>query len=650
MEGWQVFAVLAVAAVVGAIVIISGQAPEASFEIHPDQTRYDAPATLTFTDTSVARGGRLIRWQWNFGDGSPVRTVRDPGPHTFRMDTDEPKAFTITLTVWNSRGRQDTAQKTIVVRPAPKPEIRNIVADPPLERLTNIHVPIEVTLEAFAEQEGRPHVSIEPEDSFVWVLTNITRPAPQQRRVGRKASFSLTEAGEYNIVLTVTNTGGRSETWSHKLILNPAQRSSIDGLVLTEQSGVYPLTTTANFSATHPNMDLLGAERLKLKYEIDWGDGTSWSAADVIRGQSVRDEHTYTRPGRYTATFRVFSDLLPGRTEIIATRSVEVKHHMHYMMPAWSPDFRQIAFVYRDDARLPFYEIRLATLQTEQVDGLWRIRGESFSESTLFKVSAADRGTNILPTWEPSGDRLAIMSDVDGQRTSDLYAVSDRDTSSRLTRLGDATAAMPTWMPEPEDDFILFTSNRDHTDRHQSYLLPGIDADIPGERTPEIALAGNYELYRLDTKSGGISRITYSSYSHRWPSASPDGSRVAFEMRDNIYTASLAAADSDVTLVVGSPYTDTFPRWNQVFDNLIAFMRYRQNRWETWVYDLDARTESPVSVEEAVDVLYPSWSPDGRYLVCQKRTQDGWRLVVYEVADQEGDLRRGAVVNIVAGP
>ncbi len=648
MENWQAFALVVVAGVIAAVVMLTGQAPDAAFEIHPDQTRYDAPATITVTDTSVARGGRLIRWEWNFGDGT-TRTARDPGPHTYRIDTDEPKEFTITLTVWNNRGRKDEIQRTIVVRPAPKPRITNVISDPALERLTNIDAPIAVTLEAFAEQEGRPHVSIEPDESYMWVLTNLTTPGTQQRRVGKEVSFVLTEAGEYNVVLTVTNTGGRSETWSHKLILNPPQRASIDRLVVSEQSGVYPLTTTAEFRASHPNLDLLGTERLKLKYEIDWGDGKSVPAADVIHGRPVRDEHTYTAPGNYTATFRVFSDLLPGRTMATMTRSVEVKHHVHYMMPSWSPEFEQIAYVYRDDSRLPYYEIRLATLQTRVEGGEWRLDSEYFSESTLYKLSAADRGTNILPSWEPGGDRLVFMSDVDGQRTSDLYALSGRDTTSRLTRLGDATAAMPSWMPEPHERYIVFASNRDHTDRRETYLLPGVDSDIPGQRTPEIALSGSYELYRLDNTSGGISRLTYSSYSHRWPTVSPAGDRVAFEMRNNVYTASLEAADSDVTLVVGSPYTDTLPRWNQEFEDLIAFMRYREDRWETWVYDLSTRTETPVSVEEAVDVLYPSWSPDGRYLVCQKREPGGWRLVVYEVADEEGNVRRGAVIDLRSG-
>lgn len=645
------FVLFLAVAVAGALFIVSAPKPEAAFEIHPMQTLYDAPATLTFTDTSIAHGGSIVRWEWDFGDGSPKDTAHNAGPHTYRVRTDDLTEFKVTLTVWTSRGRSNETQQTIQLRPAPKPVITNVLSDPPLEKLTNIHAPIVVTLEAFAQQEGRPHVSVEDEAAYVWVLTSITAPAGTERRIGRVATFTLANAGDYNLVLTVTNTGGTFETWSHKFILQPPQSAVIQNLTLSNLSGIYPLTTTAAFEATHPNESLLGADRLKLKYEIDWGDGTSWPAADVLPERKINVEKTYSKPGLYTTTVRVFSDLLPVETITSDTKVVEVKYHVNFMMPAWSADFTKIAFVYRDDSRPGFYEIRLATLQADQTGRQpWQFAGEMFSETTLFRRTAAAQATNILPAWAPEGDQVVIMSDVDGQHTTDLYTVGERDTSNRLTRLGDATAAMPVWMSGPNQKYILFASNRDHTDTSGQYVLPGIGVDIPDQRSPKIAFTGTYEIYKLDTISGAISRITYSTYSHRWPTVSPDGTQVAFEMRNNIYTASLAAPDSDVQLIVGSPYTDSFPRWNPQFPHLIAFTRYRQDRWETWVYDLKARTESPVSAEEMTDVLYPSWSPDGRFLVCQKQDEAGWRLVVYEVADDKGQLSRGAVTNLVAAP
>jgi len=645
------FLVFLVVAAAVTFVIVSAPRPEAEFEIHPMQTLYDAPATLTFTDTSVARGGSIVRWEWDFGDGSAKDTARNAGPHTYLVPTDEVTEFNVTLTVWNSRGSRSKTQQTIKVQPAPKPVITNVLSDPALEKLTNIHAPIVVTLEAFAQQEGRPHVSVEDETAYVWVLTSITAAARPKRHVGRVVTFTLSDAGDYNLVLTVTNTGGTFETWSHKFILQPPQSAVIHNLTVSNLSGIYPLTITAAFTATHPNEPLLGVDRLKLKYEIDWGDGTSWPAADVLPEREVHVDKTYSKPGSYTATVRVFSDLLPVGTITSDAKAIEVKHHVHFMMPAWSIEFNKIAFVYRDDNRPDFYEIRLATLQADQTrKEPWHFAGNMFSETTMFRRTAAAQATNILPAWSPEGDEVVIMSDVDGQQTTDLYTVGNRDTSSRLTRLGDATAAMPVWMTSAKEKYILFASNRDHSDTSEQYMLPGIGVDIPDQRSPEITLTGRYEIYRLDAISGAISRITYSTYSHRWPTVSPDNTQVAFEMRNNIYTASLAAPDSDVQLIVGSPYTDTFPRWNPQFPHLLAFTRYRQDRWETWVYDLNARTESPVSAEEMTDVLYPSWSPDGRFLVCQKQEEAGWRLVVYEVADANGQLSRGAVTNLVAAP
>lgn len=82
----------------------------------------NVPPVASFTTTNV--GGLLVRvldtstgtptsWQWNFGDGSPIETNQVPGVggvHTYLA----PGAYTITLTVSNANGLNQTSRNVTV--------------------------------------------------------------------------------------------------------------------------------------------------------------------------------------------------------------------------------------------------------------------------------------------------------------------------------------------------------------------------------------------------------------------------------------------------------------------------------------------------------------------------------------------------------
>jgi PKD repeat protein len=62
-----------------------------------------APLTVNFSDASG--GGAGTSWLWDFGDGTPTSTLRDPGNHIY---TTGPKTYTVTLTVTNACGTVST--------------------------------------------------------------------------------------------------------------------------------------------------------------------------------------------------------------------------------------------------------------------------------------------------------------------------------------------------------------------------------------------------------------------------------------------------------------------------------------------------------------------------------------------------------------
>jgi PKD repeat protein len=84
--------------------------PVASFTANP--TSGTVPLSVSFTDTST---GNPTGWSWDFGDGSPLSTLQNPG-HNYTVAG----AYTAKLTASNSGG-SNTAQATITVNPPTVP-------------------------------------------------------------------------------------------------------------------------------------------------------------------------------------------------------------------------------------------------------------------------------------------------------------------------------------------------------------------------------------------------------------------------------------------------------------------------------------------------------------------------------------------------
>ncbi|MDB5252489.1 MAG: hypothetical protein JWP27_1658 [Flaviaesturariibacter sp.] len=75
---------------------------------------------ITFTDTSTAAASTLVKWVWDFGDGSPVVVASTGAPqqHTYAV----PNTYTVTLTVQNQNGCQSApTTHQVVVHPNPVP-------------------------------------------------------------------------------------------------------------------------------------------------------------------------------------------------------------------------------------------------------------------------------------------------------------------------------------------------------------------------------------------------------------------------------------------------------------------------------------------------------------------------------------------------
>ena len=246
-------------------------APSANFRYSPQQpTRFDE---VRFTDTSsVASGGRLVDWDWDFGDGA-TSSRQNP---THQYDNDG--TYRVSLTVTTDQGVEDTLTKTVEVATAPQ------VIDPDFdvspEQPTRFDE-IEFTDESTVDPRG--HITRWRWDFDDGSTSSLENPTHQ-----------FDEDGTYRVALTVTTDEGNQATVRKTISVEtppqvvdpdfsftPSEPSRIDAVEFTDETSVRPRGEVT-------------------EWRWDFGDGTTSTKSDPT--------HQYDEDGTYRVTLQVTTD------------------------------------------------------------------------------------------------------------------------------------------------------------------------------------------------------------------------------------------------------------------------------------------------------------------------------------------------------
>lgn len=237
--------------------------------------------------------------------------------------------------------------------------------------------------------------------------------------------------------------------------------------------------------------------------------------------------------------------------------------------------------------------------------------------------------------------RLAIM-DYDGANTQFLTDASAIVLAPRISRAGDRVlyTSYETGFPQifelnvgssarrplgVQGDTMSFAPRYDPTGRSIIY---------------SVTSGGNTDIFRLDTATGGRSRLTSAPSIETAPSFSPDGSQIVFESdRSGSQQLYIMPATG------GEPRRISFgqgrygtPVWSPRGD-LIAFTKQNQGRFHIGVMRTDGSDEKLLTASFLDEG--PTWSPNGRVIMFTRETAgEGGQPALFSVDISGRNLRR----------
>lgn len=260
--------------------------------------------------------------------------------------------------------------------------------------------------------------------------------------------------------------------------------------------------------------------------------------------------------------------------------------------------------------------------------GQWWRKGRShIDEAEIWLLKSFDNGIPVYDRVGPDGGAKELwpMWSIDGQS---LYYVSDRADAGQK---GAPNIWVTTFRKPTFHRLTNFTDGR--------VLWPSISYD-----GREIVFERNFGIWKLDTASG---KATEVSIVRRGASSgpaierlrlsdriselqlSPDGKKVAFVVRGEVFAAS-AADGGDATRVSNSPAEESQVAWAPDSRRLV-YASDRDGTPHLFLYDFNSNTETQLTRDTADDST-PRFSPDGKLLAFVRGAKE---LRVMDMADRK---------------
>jgi PKD repeat protein len=228
---------------------------------------------VTFDGSGSQSTNPITNYNWDFGDGNTAT-----GPqvnHTYSQVGD----FTVSLSVTDDQGQQDSTSQTIKVDPKPQP-------DPLTAKISG---PTQGQAGQALSFDGQSSTSAAPLNSIQWDFGDGTTDSGKLT-----VSHTYQNPGNYTVLLTLANDVGQNNTTSQQVTIqdvpaaNQPPQPAIQADATTVEAG-----ETVNFDASGTS-----AGSPIASYDWDFGDGTAAGSGQLV-------SHDFTQPGSYDVTLTV---------------------------------------------------------------------------------------------------------------------------------------------------------------------------------------------------------------------------------------------------------------------------------------------------------------------------------------------------------
>lgn len=325
----------------------------------------------------------------------------------------------------------------------------------------------------------------------------------------------------------------------------------------------------------------------------------------------------WSRDGRWIY-FSTSSHDVAGMSDVYRIRAeggtpmpVSADRYASEFMASPAPDGTATAVVYRGFGLTQWWRKGHSHLDESE---LWLVRDGK--GDTPQSEQLVGRGAKQLwPMWSPDGKSLYFVSDRDGAQN--LWVRAGASAPKAITRFKDGRVLWPTISYDGkviafERDFGVWSFD---VARGQAREVPITLHGASASPTPEhLSLTSNFQDLVL----------------------SPDGKKVAFTARGDVFAAS-AADGGDAARVTSTPAVEGQLTWAPDSRRL-AYAANRNGAWHIFSYDFGTREEVALTSGPLSDA-FPQFSPDGKLVAF---VRDARELRVVDVlTKQDRPLAQG---------
>lgn len=319
---------------------------------------------ITFTNSSVANNGSLVKWNWNFGDGNSLNATNgSPFIHTFAAAN----TYNVKLYVETNKGCRDSVTKPVIVNAQP---------------VANFILPDVCLSDAFAQFLDSSYISDGTQGAFTYSW-NFGDPGSGALNAStiKDPKHKYSAIGNYTTILTVTSSSGCVSTISRSFTVNGTSPSANFNLPNTS-------SLCSNIGIQIQNTSTVDFGDIT-RIEIYWDNLNNPSAFDADETPYAGKIYTHLYPDfqtpltkNFTIRFRSFS----GGTCVSELKKVVIVNASPKVQFNSIPDICNYT--------IP-YQITQAS-ETGAVPGSGAYSGTAVSPGGVFDPVAAGPGTYTI--------------------------------------------------------------------------------------------------------------------------------------------------------------------------------------------------------------------------------------------------------------